>query len=162
MMSESNFQWTRAITLQFIDLLKQHPCLWQVKNDNYKNKIVRNSSLAAIIKALNENMNCEATQSDVMKKLHTLRSQFRKEMKDFKTSQKSGAGTDDLHVPKLWCFDALRFLTDGDVPRDATSNLDEPQVRHLPFLRSNYNDEQYALFFVTPTILSAIYRYNLY
>lgn len=68
-----------------------------------------------------------------MMKVHSLKGQFRKEMKDFKTSQKSGAGTDNLYVPKLWCFDALRFLTDGEMPCGATSNLNEPQVSHLPF-----------------------------
>ena len=41
-----------------------------------------------------------------------------------KTSQKSGAGTDDLYFPRLWCYDALAFLGDEDTPRDSTSNLD--------------------------------------
>ena len=75
-----------------------------------------------------------------MKKLHTLKSQFRKEMKDFKASHKSGAGTDDLYeyVSKLWCFDAFRFLADGEMPRGATSNLDEPQVKHVSFFLLYY------------------------
>lgn len=41
-------------------------------------------------------MNCVVTQEDIMKKLHTLRSQFRKEMKDMKASHKSGAGLEDI------------------------------------------------------------------
>ena len=83
------------------------------------------------MKEFNEAMNCVITQDELVKKLHTLRGQFRKEMKDMKASHKSGADTKDLYVPKLWCFDALMFLADGDIPRDATSNLDEPQVSHL-------------------------------
>ena len=42
-----------------------------------------------------------------------------------KTSQKSGAGTDDLYLPRLWCYHTLAFLSDGDKPPDSTSNLDE-------------------------------------
>lgn len=33
---ESNFQWTSTITLQLIDLLWQHPCSWQAKNNNQR------------------------------------------------------------------------------------------------------------------------------
>ena len=56
----------------------------------------------------------------IMKKLHTLRGQYRREMKEMKTLQKSGAGTDDLYLPRLWCYDALAFLGDGDTPLDST------------------------------------------
>lgn len=40
--------WTRVITQQFINILQQHPCLWQMKNNNY-NKTARKSSLGAIV-----------------------------------------------------------------------------------------------------------------
>lgn len=131
-----NIEWTKAATLQLIDLIKQHPSLWQVHNKNYKNKTVRSASLNAVVKELMDAMKCVITAADIMKKLHTLRSQYRREMKEVKASQKSGAGTDDLYVPKLWCFDALTFLCDGDTPRDSTSNLDElvSQVSQLLFL----------------------------
>ena len=70
-------------------------------------------------------MNCVITPEIIMKKLHTLRGQYHREMKEMKISQKSGEGTDDLYLPRLWCYDALAFLGDGDTPRDSTLNLDE-------------------------------------
>ena len=97
-MADISFQWTQVTTLQFIELLRQHPCLWQVKNSNYKNKTARNLSIIAI--ARSENLT-GITPEDVMKKLHTLRSQLRKEMKDIKASQKSGAGKDEVYIAKL-------------------------------------------------------------
>ncbi|XP_063876929.1 uncharacterized protein LOC135109480 [Scylla paramamosain] len=124
-MEDLNIEWTRANTQLFIELLKEHPCLWQLKNKNYKNKTVRSRSLDAMTKQLMGTMNCLITPAIIMKKLHTLRSQFRRELKQIKTSQKSGTGTNDLYVPKLWCYDALAFLGDGDTPRDSTLNLDE-------------------------------------
>ncbi|KAK3880445.1 hypothetical protein Pcinc_015047 [Petrolisthes cinctipes] len=60
-----------------------------------------------------------------MKKLHTLRSQFRREVKTVKASQRSGVGTDVVYIPKLWCYNSLSFLGDGDILRDSTSTLDE-------------------------------------
>ena len=42
-----------------------------------------------------------------------------------KTSQKSEAGTDNLYLPRLWCYDVLAFLGDGETTGDSTSNLGE-------------------------------------
>lgn len=33
----------------------------------------------------------------------------------------SGAGTEDIHVPKLWYYDHLIFLRDTEKPREASS-----------------------------------------
>lgn len=82
----------------------------------------------------NQATGSEVTQEELMKKIHTLRSQFRKEMKDKKASQTSAAtaaDTDGPYVPKLWCFDDLMFLTfaDDDVlPEDIAIKLDESQL----------------------------------
>ena len=61
----------------------------------------------------------------IMKKLHTLRGQYHREVKEMKTSQKSGAATDDLYLTRLWCYHTLAFLGDRDTPPDSTSNIDE-------------------------------------
>ncbi|XP_076038391.1 uncharacterized protein LOC143023673 [Oratosquilla oratoria] len=39
------------------------------------------------------------------------------------TSKKSGAGSYEIHTPKLWCFDILSFLNDGDSVQPAVSNM---------------------------------------
>ena len=124
-MVEQNFERTRWNTQQFIDLIREHPCLWQIRNKNYKNKTMRSVNLNTLIKPLMSTVNCVVTPEIIMKKLHTLRSQYRREVKEMKTSQKSGAGTDNLYLPRLWCYHTLAFLGDGDTPPDSTSNLDE-------------------------------------
>lgn len=59
------------------------------------------------------------------KKQSTLRSQCRKELKIINALNKSGvAGTGALHVPKLWCFNELRFLDDREMQRESTSIMD--------------------------------------
>ncbi|KAK3883664.1 hypothetical protein Pcinc_012043 [Petrolisthes cinctipes] len=63
------------------------------------------------------------SESDVKKKIDSLRNQHRREMRLMATSQKSGAGTDEIYTPKLWCFDILSFLNDGDCVRSSVSNM---------------------------------------
>ncbi|KAK8376648.1 hypothetical protein O3P69_009926 [Scylla paramamosain] len=45
-------------------------------------------------------------------------------MRQIENSRKSGAGTDDVYSPKLWCFDELSFLNDGGITRTSQSNID--------------------------------------
>ena len=123
-MTEQNFEWTCWNTQQFIDLIREHPCLWQVRNTNYENKTVMSVSLNTLTKQFTSPINCVITSEMIMKKLHTLRGQYRREVEEMKTLQKSGASTDHLYLSILWCY-ALAFLSDGDTTWDSTSNLDE-------------------------------------
>ena len=129
--TEQNIEWTRSNTQQFIEVLKKHPCVWQKRNKNYRNKAMRRISLNAVTKQLMGTMNCLLTPEMIMKKLHTLRGQYRREVREIKTSQKSGADTDDLYQPRLWCYDALAFLDAKHTPLDSTSNLDEPMIAQV-------------------------------
>ena len=44
-------------------------------------------------------------------KIHTIRSQFKRELKLILKSKKSGASTSDVYSPKLWCFQILVLPT---------------------------------------------------
>ena len=57
------------------------------------------------------------------KKIDGIRGQFRRELKNKINSKKSGAGTADLYVPKLWFFDDLSFLIEGDSITEPISTL---------------------------------------
>ena len=75
-------------------------------------------------------------RSEKLTGMHTLRDQYHREVKEMKTSQKSGVGTDDLqYLSRLWCYDVLAFHGDGDTPRDSTSNLDELQIADAAMLQ---------------------------
>ena len=68
---------------------------------------------------LSDILHCEVKREDITKKLHTLKSQFLGERTAMKTS-KSGAGTDEVYTMKLWCYDELSFLAEGQVIREST------------------------------------------
>lgn len=125
---DDHIDWTRADVLRLIDLYKQHECLWQVTDKDYTNRRVRRTSLNAVAKELSTTMRCVVRPEYVMKKMHTLRAQLRREVKAMKASQWSGAGTDVHTAPKLWCYNALTFLDDG-ILQDSSHDLHEQQTQ---------------------------------
>jgi len=70
-------------------------------------------------------MDPTATKEIVVKKIDSLRSNFRKEFKKIKDSKRSGSGTDNLYTTKLWYFDKLQFLVDQETHRNGVSNISE-------------------------------------
>ncbi|CAG5003485.1 unnamed protein product [Parnassius apollo] len=58
---------------------------------------------------------------DTVKKITTLRNCFKKEFNKVKVSERSGEGTAEIHVPKLWYYSEMLFLADVDVPRVSRS-----------------------------------------
>ncbi|KAF5297242.1 hypothetical protein FQR65_LT19727 [Abscondita terminalis] len=59
----------------------------------------------------------------VKKKIELIRGNFRREHKKVHSSKRSGAGTDSVHVPKLWYYKLLLFLSDQEeVRRSITSD----------------------------------------
>ncbi|XP_064109621.1 uncharacterized protein LOC135217588 [Macrobrachium nipponense] len=115
--------WSKPVTRTLIELYRQNLCLWNVKLKSYKNRDKRITSLKAIAAEIRE-QGAAVTTDDIKKNIDTLRNQFRREFKKMKDSQRSGAGTDNLYSPKLWCYDDLAFLTDSDTIRPSVSNMD--------------------------------------
>ncbi|XP_046662977.1 uncharacterized protein LOC124355866 [Homalodisca vitripennis] len=62
----------------------------------------------------------------VKKKIDLLRGNFRREHKKVIESKRSGAGTDAVHVPKLWYYKLLLFLSDQEEVRLSITSLDSP------------------------------------
>ncbi|KAL4708045.1 hypothetical protein ACJJTC_013456 [Scirpophaga incertulas] len=66
-----------------------------------------------------------ATVEDVKKKINSLRSNYRRELKKIVTSKRSGAGTNEVYVPKSWTFKYLTFLQNTEKPVSEISNTEE-------------------------------------
>ena len=118
-------EWKRDEIFALIQLYQEHPVLWNVKLPSYKNRNEREIAFKKVhfeIHKISETI----TFAAVKNKVHTLRSQYEKEIKLTRESKKSGAGAGDVHVPKLWCFD-LHFLHDNDL-RASTSTLNSTDV----------------------------------
>ncbi|XP_046679302.1 uncharacterized protein LOC124366744 [Homalodisca vitripennis] len=117
--------------------LGKHECVWKVKSKDYHNrekKEAAHRSLLLVVKGFDST----ATKSDVLKKINTIRSAFRKEQRKVTASQRSGSGTDDIYVPKLWYYSELLFLIDQEECLGGTSNLGEGRVSEDEVRELNY------------------------
>ncbi|XP_050314918.1 uncharacterized protein LOC126749264 [Anthonomus grandis grandis] len=64
----------------------------------------------------------KATVDTVKNKINNLRSSFRKELKKVNKSKKSGSGSEQVYVPKLWYFKLLMFTSDQETSLKPISN----------------------------------------
>ncbi|XP_072387375.1 uncharacterized protein [Diabrotica undecimpunctata] len=108
---------------QFINLYYSEPCLWNTKDKNYFNRDLKRSAYSKLIEHL-KLVDSNANKAGVIKKINNIRSTYKKERTKVANSKKSGAGTDEVYVPKLWYFSMLLFLDEQDVARHSRSNMD--------------------------------------
>ena len=117
----------KKFTLELIDVYHGLPELWKVKSKEYSDRDKKEAAYDTLLLKYKE-WYTEATKDDLKKKLNSMRTCFRRELKKLSDSQKSGAGADDVYEPSLWYFDALIFLRDQETPAQSQSTiLDETQ-----------------------------------
>lgn len=89
----------------FILTFESLTVLWDKKNPHYTNKNRRNEALMKLLIILRRKQP-KATVFDVKKKINSLRTNYRRDLRKVISSQQSG----ELHVPKSWTFKHLCFL----------------------------------------------------
>ena len=124
--------WSRDSVLKFIELYKSYECLWRIKSKEYSNRILKDKAYVEMVHFVKE-IDSSANRETVTKKINALRTNFRKELKKVESSKTSGAGEEDIYVPKLWYYHELMFLRDQELPRSAISNIG---ARHQPMAGS--------------------------
>ncbi|KAG8273145.1 hypothetical protein J6590_027483 [Homalodisca vitripennis] len=109
----------RKFLLEVIEVYHSLPALWDNKWKDYSNRIKKNEQYDELLQKYNERYP-EADRKALVKKINSLRTNFRKEFRHIKNSEKrkSGAETDEVLEPTLWYFDEMKFLID----------LEEPQI----------------------------------
>uniref|UniRef100_A0A1I8NJA0 MADF domain-containing protein n=1 Tax=Musca domestica TaxID=7370 RepID=A0A1I8NJA0_MUSDO len=70
-----------------------------------------------------------------------MRTCYRQELKTYIQSDRSGAGADDLYVPKLWYFELFSFLRDLEIPLSGRSNFSSEEDEE-PTCNSNKKHQQ--------------------
>ena len=74
----------------------------------YKDRVLKQESYIKLAEKLKE-IDPSADINTNKKKLNTLRSNYRRELKKVIASKKSGASTDDIYLPSVWYFEELEF-----------------------------------------------------
>lgn len=133
---------SREFLTEFIDLYRQNECLWKIKSKDYSDKQKKNAAYNILVEKLKE-VEPEANKDMIVKKINSMRTCFRKELKKYTTSLKTGSGTEDVYKPNLWYFDLLLFLNDQETPRQGRDTITDQhegvsdEVRHK-LLYSNH------------------------
>lgn len=108
----------------FINIYKQHPCIWRIKSKEYVNNNLKNEAydmLVTFCKLVFPNAN----RDFVSKKIQSLRGSFRKEITKVLESKRSGSSTDDVYIPTLWYYDLLMFTMDQELTTASTITINK-------------------------------------
>ncbi|XP_050671407.1 uncharacterized protein LOC126969869 [Leptidea sinapis] len=100
---------------EFIRLWETYPELWNISSKAYRDKLKKNIALDNLL-VIYKKIKPSSTREDVKKKLNSLRTNFRKELKTVFQSKASGKGTDELYVPSSWTYYELLFLKNDEQP----------------------------------------------
>ncbi|XP_054730852.1 uncharacterized protein LOC129239412 isoform X2 [Anastrepha obliqua] len=101
--------FSQKLIVQLIECLKNEPALWQIKNENYKNKIEKTLAWDRILETYRKS-DPHATIDELKKKIASLRASHRRELQKIRKTKRSRAGADAIYVPSLWYFEHLDFL----------------------------------------------------
>ena len=105
-------KWSGDEIIQFLDIYQKYDVLWNVWDENYGKKTRGNMVLIGWFSVDHELLK---------KKIKSLRDAYRLEVNKIKRSKKSGAGTEDIHKPKLIWFEKA----------DSFGEMSHPAENHL-------------------------------
>ncbi|XP_055377142.1 uncharacterized protein LOC129609234 [Condylostylus longicornis] len=107
-----------------IENYKQFPCLWDIKCEGYKNRVLKDEAyenLLPIYQKIDPNANLECLK----KKINSMRTSFRRELCKVRNSKKkTGSAPEDVHTPTLWYYDLFHFLIEDESGREGIDNID--------------------------------------
>ena len=127
--------WNKEQTLQFPDYLRETPPLWDVKHVDHRNRVVIHDSYQKIVDLLRPDTP-DISIDAIKKKFLTITSQVNAEWYKLRESTRSGAGAEDVYVPKLWFFEEAKFMkTASNDLRASLSNV-PPNSDHSQVLNS--------------------------
>ena len=79
----------KKFLLELIDVYRNLPSLWKIKSKDYGDRNIKDRDYETLLIEYREYYK-EGTKEELKKKLNTLRTNFRKELKKISNSQKSG------------------------------------------------------------------------
>lgn len=95
----------------FINVYRNHPCLWYLKSKDYLDKALKTAAYKELIQ-LTKKIIPSCDLNFVKRKIEVLRGSFRRERRKVKIATKLGSGRNPNYKPKLWYYDMLMFLKD--------------------------------------------------
>ncbi|KAM7282503.1 uncharacterized protein ISCGN_023762 [Ixodes scapularis] len=107
---------------EIIAMIEERRFLWDVKDKCYHRRDVKERAYSDIAQAMGTKFTGEAIKS----RFSNLRSQFNREHKKVKCSEKSGTGTEDVYVPRWVHYREMLFLQSACPQHGSESNMAPP------------------------------------
>ncbi|CAJ0968718.1 unnamed protein product [Ranitomeya imitator] len=117
-----------------IEMYRSLPCLWKIKSKDYSNRYMKREAYEKLVAVYREYHPTETVDENIVrKKIQALRTVFKKEVNKVENSKKSGAGTEEVYVPRLWYYDLMAFTRDQEIPRpcQTVTSLCEPSPEDI-------------------------------
>lgn len=99
--------FSKRFLIEFFELYRQQPCLWNKSDHGYIDKGHREHALDVLTRKMRE-VNQNANKDETIRKINTFRSRFNKERKRREIGDSSG--TYPVYKPRLWYYRHLQFL----------------------------------------------------
>lgn len=113
----------RQFMLEFMEVYHSLPALWDIKCKDCTNRGKKNEQYDVLIEKYRENFP-DADKQEVIKKVNSLRTNFRKELKMIRDAEKSGVGAEDVE-PSLWYSEEMRFLQNLETPTTSMNTMND-------------------------------------
>lgn len=116
-------KWSADNIGTFLETYIKYELLWNVRHSDYLNKAKRENSMTKLKDELLELGVAVPGLCFLRARIKAIKATYRGELLKVMESKKSGAGNNDVYMPKLsWFTIAHSFLRDVVVPRKLTSD----------------------------------------
>ncbi|KAM7281186.1 uncharacterized protein ISCGN_006154 [Ixodes scapularis] len=114
--------FSQADETEMIGLIQERRYLWDAKDARYHRRDLKDKAYEDVVSVLGPGF----TGAAVKARFSNLRSQFQREIRKLKGSNKSGASLDDLYVPSWGHYVDLLFLQSACPQHESQSNMVPP------------------------------------
>ncbi|KAL3275477.1 hypothetical protein HHI36_020237 [Cryptolaemus montrouzieri] len=125
-MSLDTRYWTREFVNEFIEAYKRRPCLWNMRCQEYTNKILKREAYEEMAQ-LCKKVHKDADDTLVKGKIQGLRAAFRKESRKVDSCLLKG----EVYRPRLWYYDLLLFTKDQDNNSNAIEDMEYSSLQEF-------------------------------
>ncbi|XP_058067184.1 uncharacterized protein LOC131216652 [Anopheles bellator] len=109
----------KQFMLEFIQVYRQLPALWDQKSADYNNRVTKAEQYEVLVEKYRERYP-DSTKVDVVQKINSLRTNFRKELKRIRDAERYGGRAVES---SQWYFEAISFL-DSDASKDGSMSTE--------------------------------------
>lgn len=107
----------------FIRAYQNHPCLWRIKSKDYHDKAKKDAAYDVLLQKY-KLIDSNADKGAVVRKINSIRTNYRKEKKKVEESRKIGG----KYQPKLWYYHLFEFLENHSIVKSSSSNFNGREV----------------------------------